>query len=485
MEFLGRETELRDIKEKLRSDHFEALLIYGRRRVGKSELVKEAIKESGLESIIYICLQDILSENIKNLSSAATSFFHDEFVQLNDLDSFLKYVFKKSENQKFILFIDEYPYLRGTTRRKGQTESECESMKERGRAIDSRFQVAIDTYKNNSKLKLILCGSLIEVMEDLMDDDAPLFGRFSYTKRLEPFDYYESALFFPGISNEKKLEFYACFGGIPFYLTLLNPQKSLRENMEQYLIPTGSVLESEITVQLRQEMDKLESANYILGTIGRGIHANNDLRNTPGSKSKSLESYLEKLTNIGLIEKTAPINEPTNRKKFSYYISDNFLDFYYSFLYKRQSERLNLSPDEFFDKFIGGERFRTYIARKFETVAKEYLRRLNKAKLLKPSFNTIGRYVYNDKNARRNNEFDVVTKDDCGMAYYECKYEKSKVSAKEIRAEIASTKEIGLNFYKYGFFSKSGFEADVEAGKYALYSLDDLYDLKNAIAAKN
>lgn len=126
-----------------------------------------------------------------------------------------------------------------------------------------------------------------------------------------------------------------------------------------------------------------------------------------------------------------------------------------------------------------------HTARKFETVAKEYLRRLNKVKLLKPSFNTIGRYVYNDKNAKRNNEFDVVTKDDCGMAYYECKYEKSKVSAKEIQAEIASTKEIGLNFYKYGFFSKSGFEADVEAGKYTLYSLDDLYDLKNAIASKN
>lgn len=476
MDFFGRETELKDIKEKLRSDQFEAILVYGRRRVGKSELLKEAIKQSGLESIMYICLQDILSENVKNLSAAATAFFHDEdFVQLNNLETFLKYVFKKSERQKFVLFIDEYPYLRGTTKRKGQTESERENLKERGRAIDSRFQAAIDTYKSNSKLKLILCGSLIEVMEDLIDDDAPLYGRFTYTKRLEPFDYYESAQFFPGISNEKKLEFYACFGGIPFYLALLDPKKSLKENMERYLIPLGSVLESEVTVQLRQEMDKLEGANYILGSIARGIHANNDLRNTPGSKSKSLESYLEKLASIGLIEKTAPINEPTNRKKFFFYISDNFLDFYYSFLYKRQSERLNLSPDEFFDKFIGGERFKTYIARKFEDVAKEYLRRLNRAKLLKPSFNTIGRYVYNDKNARRNNEFDVVTSDENGMAYYECKYGKSKLSAKEIQTEIASVQEIGINFYKYGFFSKSGFKGDVDSKRYALYSMDDLY----------
>lgn len=313
-------------------------------------------------------------------------------------------------------------------------------------------------------------------MRDLIEEDAPLFGRFTYTKELKPFDYYDTARFFPGISNEKKFEFYACFGGVPFYLTLLDPKKSLKENMERYLIPSGSVLESEVTVQLKQEMDKIEKANYILGAIGRGIHANKDLRNSPDSTTKDMESYLDRLTKIGLIEKTAPVNDPTNRKKFSYYIADNFLDFYYTFLYRYQSERLNKSPDDFYETFITkGDRLKTFLAKKFEGAAKEYLIRLNRAKKLNPTFNTIGRYEYNDKKAAHNAEFDIVTTDPNGMIYYECKYESKKMSQKELLHEISTTTELGLNFYKYGFITKSGFADSIDASKYSLYTMDDMY----------
>lgn len=467
MSFLGRDLELNELKERLQNEKFEAVLMYGRRRVGKTELVNEAIRQSGIKSISFVCANTLYEENVKSLSKTVTSFFGEDFINFTNLEHILQYVFKKAENEPLAFFVDEYPFLRG-----------------KNTAIDSYFQIAIDKFHNNSKLKLILCGSYIDTMKSLIDSNAPLFGRFTQITNLQPFDYYDAAKFFPNISNEKKFEFYACFGGIPFYLNMIDSKKSLEENLEKLLLPSNSILETEITVQLKQEIEKVENLNYILSSIGSGIHANNDLRvasevkspiaNEPG---KSLSFYINKLTEINLIEKTSPINDRSNRKSFSYYISDNLLDFYYTFLSKRQSERSFQNPKQFFEQFVKQGLKEFYLPKKFEALSKEFLVRMNKAGKINPLICDIGRYVYNDRKNHKNGEFDVATRDESGWVCYECKYLERKVDSKLIAEKIHNTESLNLNFYKYGFFSRKGFADSVDKEKYILYTLDDIYGL--------
>lgn len=466
MAFLGREQELTALKQKLQSKKFEAILVYGRRRIGKTELINEAVRQTGKKCISYVCLKNFYSENIKGLSKTITETFNEDYLEFNDLEHILQYAFAKSAIEEFVLVIDEYPFLRGDVE-----------------AIDSFFQIAIDKYHSSSKMKLILCGSYIETMKSLVDSQAPLYGRFTHIIDLKPFDYYEASLFYPDISKEKKFEFYSVFGGVPFYLSLLNPKKSLQENIEQILIPTGSILENEITVQLNQEINKIENLNFILGSIGKGLHANKDLRIAPDTagniskdSGKNLEYYIRKLIGMDLIEKTSPINEPDNKKKFCYYISDNLLDFYYTFLYRNTAAREITNPKTFFKNYIEEGLKQAYLPRKFEDVSKEFLIRMNKADKIKPLITSIGRYVYNDKESRKNAEIDVATKDSNGWTCYECKYLKGKVDNKIIRDKLKNIKDAGLDFYQYGFISKNGFEDDVDKKAYKLYSLDDFFD---------
>ncbi len=455
MKFIGREKELEDIKRKLDSKRSECLLIYGRRRVGKSELIKESLRRTDAILIHYVCRKSTPEANIDGLSQAVSEAF-DEPVQFVQLGNLLEYVYKKGREQKVVLFIDEYPFMRGSNE-----------------AIDSEFQIAIDEWQHKACVKLILCGSYVDVMKKLIESDAPLYGRFSEVINLKPFDYYDTAKFFPSKSPEEKMLLYSIFGGVPFYLTQIDEELTVEENVWRLLIPEGSLLEGEIRLQLKSELSKEENANFVLEKIANGVGKYSDIaRNFDGG---SIHHTLGKLSGMGLIEKDLPINAASSKKQHRYFISDNLLDFYYTFLFKETTARSAMSPEVFWSKKVREKLAIDYLPRKFEKIAKEYLIRENRAGRIEPPFSAIGRLVYNDKANRHNGEFDVVTEDEIGLTSYECKYKKEPVGMKVVNEERWQAEKLGIKFYKLGFISRSGFNEEIDAEKYKLITLQDMY----------
>ncbi len=457
MKFIGREKELSVIRRKLSNDRSECILVYGRRRVGKSELIKEALRPIKATIIHYVCRQADFTQNLECLSQAVAEAF-DEPVQFSKLEKLLEYVYKKARSQKVVFFIDEYPFLR-----KDST------------TIDSEFQIAIDEWQHEACVKLILCGSYIEVMQRLIDRDAPLYGRFSEIIQLKPFDYYDAARFFPSKTLEEKMLAYCVFGGIPFYLIQVEESLSIAENIQHLLVPEGSLLESEIRLQLKAELSKEENAHHVLEKIAGGMGKYGDIASSFHGGSGNITHTLNKLSGMGLIEKDSPINASSSKRQSRYVISDNLLDFYYSFLFKETTARSAMSPDIFWNKKIRERLSIDYLPRKFEQVSKEYLLRENRAGRIDPPFAAIGRFVYHDRANRQNGEFDVVTEDEIGFTSYECKYRKEPVGNKVVNEEEWQAKQLGLKFYKFGFFSRSGFTPDIDSEKYRLITLQDMY----------
>ncbi|MBE6085229.1 MAG: ATP-binding protein [Selenomonas ruminantium] len=458
MKFIGRQHELSIIRQKLASNRAESMLVYGRRRVGKSELIKEALKEVDVPVIHYVCRKSSFSQNMAGLSQAAAKAFDEPFIKFESIDQLLKYVYGKATRQKIILFIDEYPFLRGDNE-----------------AIDSEFQIAIDEWQHETCLKLILCGSYVETMQKLVDSRAPLFGRFTEIMKLKPFDYYDAAKFFPNRTDEEKLLLYSVFGGVPFYLMQLDDNLSPVENIQKLLIPEGAMLENEIRLQLTAELSKEENANYVLEKIASGVGRYSEIARDFSGSSGKLSHTLGKLEGMGLIEKDSPLNASSNKRQHRYVICDNLLDFYYTFLFRETTARSAMSPAVFFESKVEGKLNISYLPRKFEQAAMEYLLRQNRAGKIDPPFYAIGRYVYNDKAKRQNGEFDIVTQDDKGLISYECKYRKEPLGMKVVHEEEWQAKELGLDFYGFGFFARSGFADDVDAKTYRLVSLQDMY----------
>ena len=459
MQFVGRQRELSMIRERIASDKSEAILVYGRRRVGKSHLIREALKDVKTPVIQYVCRKSSFQKNMEGLSQETAKAFKEPFIRFEAIDQLLEYAYSKAEQQKVVLFIDEYPFLRGDDE-----------------AVDSEFQIAIDEWQHRSCLKLILCGSYVETMKKLVDGRAPLFGRFTEIMKLKPFDYYDAAKFFPGRSNEEKLLLYSVFGGVPFYLMQVDNRLSPAEDIQKLLIPEGSILESEVRLQLTAELSKEENANFVLEKIASGIGKYSDIARDFSGSSGKLSHTLGKLEGMGLIEKDSPINASSNKRQHRYVICDNLLDFYYTFLFRETTARSSMAPEDFFHSHVEDSLEKYYLPRKFEQAAREYLLRQNLSGKITPPFSAIGRYVYHDKARKKNGEFDIVTKDEKGLFSYECKYKKEPLGMKVVHEEEWQAKELGIEFYGFGFFSRSGFSKDVNPSSYRLIKLKDMYD---------
>jgi len=181
----------------LASDEAQMALIYGRRRVGKSELVKQFIKESDVKSIYYECRQVTEASNIQGISEVVSEALNLPALGYSSFESLMDFIFSKAKDEKIIFVLDEYSYLRENTR-----------------GIDSILQALIDKYREKSMLKLIILGSCVDIMKSLIAHSNPLFGRVDLVINLKQMDYYDSAKFYPAMSDEDKVRIYSVFGSV-------------------------------------------------------------------------------------------------------------------------------------------------------------------------------------------------------------------------------------------------------------------------------
>ena len=433
MEFHGREKELTQLKKLISSDEMQMCLIYGRRRIGKSELVKQSIKESGTKTIFYECRQVTEESNVQSMCEVLSDSFGLPKLGYTKVEEIINYIFNLSKEESIVLVLDEYPYLR-----------------ENGKGLDSIIQALIDKYRAASKLKLIVLGSYVEVMKSLLENSNPLYGRADLVINLKQMDYYESALFYPNMTDEDKVRIYSVFGGVPYYNRLVDDKKSVRDNIVDLIASPGARLENEVSMYLNAEISKIVNANEVFEALAWGFSRFSDiLSQSHVSSSPTLADVLDKLIKMDIVEKKAPINDENNKKKAGYYICDNLSLFYYRYIFKYSSQLKIMDPNVFYDKYIDKDFEESYIPHRFEEICTQYLIRQNRLGAIEPVFEKIGKYYYDDPKTRTNGEFDVVTLDDKGYVFYEVKFRKKKTSKEVIETEISQVKATGLNCYRY------------------------------------
>lgn len=439
--FIGREKELSQLNVELSAwKHKTVVLVYGKRRVGKSTLIKEAAKKFDGVVANHMCVTSTFEGNMELIYQSVSEAIGLPNIRFGSLSEMMDYL--GMIDKKVLLIIDEYPYLK-------QTKKKNE--------VDSYMQAVIEKLPEN--VKLILCGSYIAMMKELLEEENPLFGRFSLIQHIRDFDYLDAAKFYPELSVRDRVAFYAVFGGSPYVLENLDTRMTLKENIEQFLLPETSLIRSHIENVVLKEIQKTFDAR-ILAIIGNGKKRYSEIRDKiVNSETGLLDKQLKILMDMETIQKTEPINRRSDKKKQFYEIVDNLMRFYFTFIFGKAGTIARIGEEQYFGRNIAAA-LEQFISRRFEGIALQYFHR---AALLGkyPDIDDFGSYWYDDAATKSNGEFDCVIR--CGEQYdfYECKYFDRAMTLEECQEEKAQLDNIkGINVSGVGFVCTGGFSFD-------------------------
>lgn len=444
--FVAREKELALINEVLGRSSGSAM-IYGKRKVGKTTLITEALKSSKDKTIYYECIKSSIEDNIEGFVDVlvrekvlAVPFQFKTFI---DIFSYLNTL-----PQTFNITIDEYPYLK---------------MFSNPETVDSMFQKIIDN--NLSNIRLFISGSHIGMMKDLLEEKNALYGRFSLTIHLKELNYKDAASFYPDKQAYDKVGFYSVFGGSPYINRFIDPDKTLKANIIATILKDTHPVYQYAEHLLITDFTNAVNAERIFYAISNGKKKYGEIESKLKMKNNGLLSkQLATLTGMEIISKTYPINKPDDNKKISYEINDNLLRFYYAFIYKNKSALQVLGAEAFYNEYIE-EPIKQFISFRFEEICRSYFSLCAISGVLKGITN-IGTFYYDDSVTRTSGEFDVVlqrkgTETDFAYDVYEAKYYASPLSQGEMYKEAEKIRNLkGLTLGKIGFIAMSGYEKE-------------------------
>ena len=398
--FIGREKEL----TLLHQDYIgKAVMVYGKRRVGKTTLIQKALENCQYQTVYYECSKGAMQDNIDGLVRELVrvkilpvplnfSTLQDVFIYLNALP------------KKIVVVIDEYPYL------KKATDSAT---------VDSIFQNIIDNRLSN--IELILSGSHIGMMKDLLQERNALYGRFAVTIKLNELNYLDAARFYPDRTPYDKVAHYAVFGGSPFVNQALNPAATLRENVISTILNPVSAVYLYASQLLLSDYSVKINAERIFSVIGNGKKRYTEIEDKLDvKKTGNLSKQIKSLTELEIVSRNSPINKIGDNKKATFEINDNLLRFYFTFIYKNASALQVLGAEAFYDEYVAPT-LTDFISRRFEGICRDYFSLQVRSGELKGVRN-IGSYYSDDPVHRKNGEFDVAMELANGYAIYEAKY---------------------------------------------------------------
>jgi AAA+ ATPase superfamily predicted ATPase len=319
--FVTRKLELQFLNEKWDTDQAQLIVLYGKRRVGKTELSVQFIKDK--PHIYFLCERLAVSYQLKKFTETVAEYFKDEFLPADgfrDWETALKYLAHK--NERIVLVIDEFPYLADSDK-----------------SIPSAFQKAWDLYLKDSRVYLILLGSSISMMEKtVLSYKAPLYGRRTGQFLIKPFGFKELKEFFPSKSFEEILSVYSVVGGAPQYLNKFQGKNYL-DAIEKEILRKGEPLYEEVEFLLREELKEPRNYFAILLAISLGKHKLSEIINETGFDKGIVSRYLSILDSIQITKKEIPVTEkvPEKSRKGIYRIDDNFVRFWFRFVFRNRS----------------------------------------------------------------------------------------------------------------------------------------------------
>lgn len=437
--FIGRERELTALEKLYASNKFEFAVIYGRRRVGKTELINQFLKDK--KAIYFMGVESNATQNLENFSKSIIEYVGEIETETSfrSFQAALEYVFRLAEKERLILAIDEYPYVARSSK-----------------SLASTLQLLIDKYKNSSKLMLILCGSSMSYMEDhVLAYKAPLYGRRTAQMKILPFDFEETCRYFKNFSAEEKALIYGIAGGTPQYLLQMNDDLNVEDNIKNtFLNPTSFLYEEPINL-LKQEVREPAIYTAIISAIASGASRMSEISGKIGEETNVCSIYIKNLINLGIVQKETPYGEKASRKSI-YTIEDNMFRFWHRFVLKNNSLIARGAPDLVYQRIE--PKLSDYMGKVFEDICKQYLWRQLLTGKCPVEFASLGRWWGNDPIEKRQVEIDIMGEQDHDTALFaECKWTNEKVDLSVLEALLKRSKLFPYKNVRLYLFSKSGF----------------------------
>ena len=481
--FIGRESELSYFEGKYAAPGGQLIVLYGRRRIGKTELLRRFCE--GKQHVYYSCreLSDknqlvAFSERILKAGIPAAKYI-DSF---QDWEAALKSILElPSQNSKKLLIIDEFPYM-------------CRS----NPSIPSIMQALWDESLKDQDVMIILCGSAMSFIENsILSEKNPLYGRATGIYKMNELPFDDAVKFFPDYSDEDKLLSYAILGGVPHYLRQFEPTLSLRDNILNNILMKGCVLYSEVEFLIRQELREPALYNTVIEAIALGNTRLNDIYTKTQIDKSKLSVYLKNLISLRILERefSALLGEKERATSMRglYRITDNYFRFWYSFVFPNLSDLERNDEKEVYEYAVA-PKLNDFASPVFESVCREFVRKISKRGELPFRIDRLGRWwgkinkfssTDNDEKGKvitMEAEIDIVAVDETSANYIlgECKFRNSVMETATLDSLIeksAIAKE-GAEV-RYMLFSKSGFsmglaEQSIKDENLRLFSLPDI-----------
>jgi AAA+ ATPase superfamily predicted ATPase len=472
--FIGRERELQSLEKVYAKNGFGMTIIYGRRRVGKSTLITEFIK--GKKAIFYTATKVGADRNLELFSKQVLDVVDPDYSGLafSSLENVLDILTKKvsESDEKIILVIDELPYWA-----------------EKDEALLSILQKYIDTQWLDKNIMLILCGSALSFMENkVLSEKSPVFGRRDSQIKLEAFNYRDAALFVPNYSSEDKAICYGVTGGVAKYLAMIDSSKSLDDNIKQLFFNTDGYLFDETRNLLTQEFSDVTLVNNIIEQVASGENALNIIASKVREKDSTVLYSLEKLIDVGLVEKKKCITEEKNKKKTQYVLKDYMFKFWYEFIPKAVSV-IEMGQGELYYEKVVKPQLHAYMGSVFEEMCRYYTLEQGIqgafGSFITQTGNWWGVQQLQDDTGKwyqQATDIDVVgisTVDNTAVIG-ECKFKNEKIDKNIYETLIGRSRLISgkYNITKYLLFSLSGFTDwfdTIDKTNIFLITVDDMF----------
>jgi len=326
--FVDREREfefLNELLQRTRPTAAQLVLLYGRRRVGKTVLLRQWAESTGLPTIYWAAEPEPAPLQRRKLYARLLNVTMPQAPLFEAWDDFWNAASQLLGQERRILILDEIPYA-----------AESDS------AFLAALQHAWDHQLKTSNLILLLSGSHVHTMESFLARGAPLFGRFTGQWRLQPFAYGLLHHFVPRWAVEERIALYSIVGGVPAYLEWLDPNRSLVNNVRDIILSPGGVFLAEPDLLLYDELRDPRRHRSILQAIGSGAHTLDAIANLTLTSKTHLPAYLARLQELGMVERRLPVTISPNKRLASrmgrYHIADPFLRFYFRFIAPQRAE---------------------------------------------------------------------------------------------------------------------------------------------------
>lgn len=443
--FVGRHQELEQLNQAYQENDFQFTVIYGRRRIGKTSLINEFLKDK--KSIYYVALEENAEDNLKRFSDAISIFKNTDQggkEKFANFEECFKEITHLAQKQRVILVIDEFPYLAKAYP-----------------TISSMLQSYIDHEFKETNLFLILCGSSMSFMErQVLGYQSPLYGRRTLALKLEPFKLSEAHEMLPKLSKEDAFIINTVCGGVPQYLSYMSDSMSVADNIKKNFLSKSGRLFDEPNNLLQQELRDPTNYNSIINAIASGASKHSKIAQSAHLQTGPLTTYLNNLIDLGIVEKKLPVTEQkkSKSKNIVYRICYGMFRFWYTFVGKQTDLIERGLTDLAWVKVQKG--LSDFMGPEFEKYSQDFMWSQDMNEKIVPNpFIHLGNWWGTDKRTHQQVELDIVGfSDDERDGYFgECKWKNEPISRSVLEKLITNSEIFKYPLKHYYLFSKSGF----------------------------